>query len=611
MESSDAQGREPECSPTAAKKARLEANPDIPLTTSAIPAVQQCIAKNNAHTRPRFRLRTFDFLNRTFGELGLNAAESGGERAADVMALFDEFVAKHRRLPSNTALSKVLYRWADAARVADGMALVQKVLQSRASVPAQVFSLSFDEKVATVSLRIVTSSADVSTDVTPERCKAIIGEVLEVAGVESLKRRALSPLFAFARRQGDWPLAESLLGIAAGRDLELWDAEYNDLLVTISAGRDRGEPEGVVSARLGAILKVMSEHQPVVGADNARLIQALAGGAMDHSVADDGTCSRCGAVLHSFDLLPADRAELVRDIEEKLIKPRVEGLSRYEPEKVVSSAERDTRWAAVHALQAALESLPYDTVIDGANIGYYGLSSWYKEARREKALEQWRAAQSPAPGESSSAEPPANLFDAIPDHPPFPVDVAPKFAIIESMRKAMVAQGKRPVIILHERHLNKGSAANMATLAEWRKASAVLASPAFLNDDYCWLHAAIVRPGTFVVSNDQMRDHHFLMLSLRIFMRWRQRHRITYKAYYVPGAIGTTVVVSMPRVYSVWVQPAATADGASYWHVPYVASIPILDQATNRTTSTGADAELSKDGDDNCSAWVCTLTAKP
>ncbi len=55
------------------------------------------------------------------------------------------------------------------------------------------------------------------------------------------------------------------------------------------------------------------------------------------------------------------------------------------------------------------------------------------------------------------------------------------------------------------------------------------------NDDWYWLYAAVTvkasdgtQRSVRVVSNDQMRDHHFKMLAPENFLKWRERHQVTY-----------------------------------------------------------------------------------
>lgn len=600
----------------AAKKARAEVNPDLPLDASSIPSVQALIRRNNAETRPRKRLRLMEFLNATLFALGREAVTNRA-RVEDALALFDEFVGKYGATPRSTTMAAVFYTWLDGGMEGEALQLLHRLLRARDRVPSAVFQSCFDEKVTTVTLRIATSAAAVEADPLTTKTgvsrKDLIEVLLSCAPQESLRRRVFSPLLVYGRQEKDWSFTARMLAMALERDIELWDEDYHDALCTIEASR-AGDASSEAMDRLETVLGMMSEHHPVVGAENAAIVQRIAGGSMGCSVSATGECSRCKQTLSSFDLTESDRIELLRDIEEKLILPRIEGVSRYEPTKKVTEETRTARLAEYEAFKRDLADMTYDTVIDGANVGYYGLNSWYAEAKREELMAKHPEHNTllTASGEEAqqgtgraATSMSASLLATIPSHPPFPVDVAPKFALIDSIRQEAAKEGRRPLIILHSRHTSSGTPENMSLLASWRKQRSFLASPAFLNDDYCWLYAAVVRPSTFVVSNDQMRDHHFLMLSPRFFVRWRQRHRITYRVLHSPDTRVSVPRIHMPRCYSVWVQ-RAVVHGVRHWHIPYRACIPILDQATNRTTKTSADVELSKDGDDDCSDWVCT-----
>jgi mitochondrial ribonuclease P protein 3 len=80
-------------------------------------------------------------------------------------------------------------------------------------------------------------------------------------------------------------------------------------------------------------------------------------------------------------------------------------------------------------------------------------------------------------------------------------------------------------------------------LQKWLNAGILYRTPPGMNDDWFWMHAALYcgPPGssnggaetnhhhaTFVVTNDEMRDHHFQMLAQRSFVRWKDRHAIHF-----------------------------------------------------------------------------------
>lgn len=61
----------------------------------------------------------------------------------------------------------------------------------------------------------------------------------------------------------------------------------------------------------------------------------------------------------------------------------------------------------------------------------------------------------------------------------------------------------------------------------WKKADIVTTCAPKNNDDWYWLFAAVYTGGgVLVVTNDEMRDHHFSMLRHRSFQRWKERHQV-------------------------------------------------------------------------------------
>jgi hypothetical protein len=65
---------------------------------------------------------------------------------------------------------------------------------------------------------------------------------------------------------------------------------------------------------------------------------------------------------------------------------------------------------------------------------------------------------------------------------------------------------------------------------KWTDSGVLFQTPPGMNDDWFWLHAALqAGPGTLVVTNDEMRDHHFQMVAPRSFLCWRERHQIHFE----------------------------------------------------------------------------------
>jgi pentatricopeptide repeat protein len=114
----------------------------------------------------------------------------------------------------------------------------------------------------------------------------------------------------------------------------------------------------------------------------------------------------------------------------------------------------------------------FDVIIDGANVGYYK----------------------------------QNYAGA-----PLHVD----YGQIDQMIEHLLALHRCPVVFMHARHTMDAmvpDAAAAQLLASWRERGLLYVTPKGFNDDWFWLYGA-VRYGCQVVTNDEMRDHHFQLLS--------------------------------------------------------------------------------------------------
>lgn len=128
----------------------------------------------------------------------------------------------------------------------------------------------------------------------------------------------------------------------------------------------------------------------------------------------------------------------------------------------------------------------YDVIIDGANLGYYKQS-----------------------------------YAGAPTH----VD----YDQINWAVRQLQGQGYRPLIVLHRRHIDsrKIPAGARAVIEAWVKEGLLYQTPNGCNDDWFWLHMAVVLRAQ-LLTNDEMRDHNFQMLSPRWFDRWKERNQIHF-----------------------------------------------------------------------------------
>lgn len=130
------------------------------------------------------------------------------------------------------------------------------------------------------------------------------------------------------------------------------------------------------------------------------------------------------------------------------------------------------------------------------------------------------------------------------------------------------AQGKKVLLVLHQRHLfDNNLPSQFKPITErWNDEKLLFRTPVGSNDDWYWMFAALwLHKDVKVLTNDEMRDHHFQMLSHRTFQRWKERHQIHFDiGSWLPDH--TREVITMPPTeYSIRMQRDPES-GA--WHVP-------------------------------------------
>ncbi|KAG5495168.1 hypothetical protein JKF63_02223 [Porcisia hertigi] len=245
-----------------------------------------------------------------------------------------------------------------------------------------------------------------------------------------------------------------------------------------------------------------------------------------------GICPACQVQLSGYPFTAACRSHLLRELTE-LIIPQ-------------ACRNRRARLGFEHwrrYIQARLDAgNRVDVFIDGANLGYYGLSSWYAVAKKRLMLHR---------GVPESQITDEDLdFNTQCRAAGRSVDVGVSFELIDSaVNIAVNTYGlRRPLVMLHERHVEPKfmTPQSAAIVQRWRDRGWLYCCPTGLNDDLCWLYGALLLTDpldtmpnlgkasaasshcTFVCTNDKMRDHHFRLLSPRAFTRWRDRHRIAF-----------------------------------------------------------------------------------
>jgi hypothetical protein len=121
------------------------------------------------------------------------------------------------------------------------------------------------------------------------------------------------------------------------------------------------------------------------------------------------------------------------------------------------------------------------------------------------------------------------------------------YSQIERMLEFYEEKKKKVLIILHKRRTSDAQVPIefRGTIAKWKESNLMFNCLPGNNDDWYWLYAAFKFGGrTLMVTNDEMRDHHFQMIHNKSFARWKERHQAHYTIH------GRTIKVIEPTLYS-------------------------------------------------------------
>eukprot|EP00760_Papus_ankaliazontas_P038941 PhM_4_TR9428/c0_g1_i1/m.67293/K18213/PRORP; proteinaceous RNase P len=363
-------------------------------------------------------------------------------------------------------------------------------------------------------------------------------QILKARPIKQLRRRDFTPFLDSST--SDLTSMYCARAYAHQCGVQLWDSDYTNILHMLLRG-DQG------ADAVDDLLSEMQEGVPVVSTEFGDTLSGSTDWCSPTRIVD-GVCSVCRAKLDLFPFTDGLREQLLQDIR---------ALPLF----------RDSARPAFEGFLEHLRSEHIDVIVDGANIGYCGLYRHDEGGNPALPPRGMDAVVSPNlltlnssafGGKHGGGHNPQ-------DHDPtrFPV----RFEHIEAVVHQLRLRQLRPAIFLHERHVDRRRLwKKYHHLVEtWRRENILFPTPSGVNDDVCWLYAAVfhttpTRP-TFVVTNDLMRDHHYNLLSQRSFTRWRDTCRVTYKIY----PPGTMAQLTFPSVHSTRMQ---FAQKSARWHVP-------------------------------------------
>lgn len=385
-------------------------------------------------------------------------------------------------------------------------------------------------------------------------------DAMSAAGVPP-RLRTFAPILSYACSNGDRSLADECIHRITNAGLALGAAEHLDLVKLATSNSS--------TCAVTLALRQMALDHPCLCSAHVDVLRAAfddkpsrpCGWRMlDTSIDRFGVCAVTGARLRAAALPPSERTELLSAV------PRLVGSS-----DKIHEFEKFTTWLN---RQVDLHG-PYDYVLDGANIGFHGHS------KREAAFRKVAAARRQRPASDGARKTPVGSFASSDnggtsaDGAGISVKGSGAFYCtqIERVLEAVhqVAPTARTLVILHVSHTDSRflQPAEAALVHRWRRAGALFVSPPGMNDDWYWLYAALASGDQCkVVSNDEMRDHHFGMLHARALLSWKERHVVHFNMPpWSSSSQRPALLLSLP--YSRAMQESA----GGLWHLPWVSDL--------------------------------------
>ena len=429
-------------------------------------------------------------------------------------------------------VSAVLYLCESQNRVEQAIGLIQEL---RATHPNH----SWDERTLAVIMRLYSQANDVAS------ATHLFGHLITS---EQLKHRTVSPYLELCSRNSLLTHAGAAYVEAKKRGILLLPEDFTSL-IKMCAGL--GDSVATLRMFLDDAAEYLDELDEAALEHIAQWTSRSDGGgsAAAATISPLGECSICNAKLRGHNFTAAQKGALLNDVS-TIVAPK--------------TCRNPRHFETFHRFLAARGD-PIDVFVDGLNVGYYGLSSWYRDAKLQ-LLEKKEV--------KFSEE------DLTWDPKRGPVDVPPNLFLIDQVLRQVQAETPRCMVILPQRHTEPANITHFQEklVAQWKRDGLIFSPPSGLLDDLCWVYGALyytkpsdccaasttpVSPIARVVTNDKMRDHLFKLLSSRAFSRWRDEHQVTFKCERVDNA--TNFILSPPHPYSRCIQKDMAT---GRWHVP-------------------------------------------
>ena len=254
---------------------------------------------------------------------------------------------------------------------------------------------------------------------------------------------------------------------------------------------------------------------------------------------------------------------------------------------------RRAAWESfISFLRANGESI--DVVIDGANVGYYQMN--FSESPRMDWLQ------------------------------------------IDWVVRELEAKNLKCLVVLHSRHFTERMCPPKFkhVVERWEGSGSLLKTPLGMNDDWFWLHASLwkgflqhenrkvtgeagssaVRNLPFFISNDELRDHKFMMMQARELCRWKERRAVKFSfGEWDDDRRCRVPIFAWPCKYSKRIQ---AREGGGGLHIPELMLTAAVDKIENGNGGgAAADGGSAKKNDavskvnvDDASMWTSIIPVK-
>tara|TARA_Y200000002_G_C22672399_1_gene660616 strand:- start:100 stop:1491 length:1392 start_codon:yes stop_codon:yes gene_type:complete len=292
-----------------------------------------------------------------------------------------------------------------------------------------------------------------------------------------VKRRTLGPIIDLCQKISDLHLCLSIFGLAKSRNLQLLDEDYMNILLTIHKNKSEDYFNKMI------IIDDMLKSLYILDNKCEEVLDEVFKTNLDLSVLPSGLIENDIPIkkVPSFKFTQKDITLFSEKIEHH--------VSNIHPKKKT----------LLITFKKFLKKQKYDTVIDGANVGFFKQGT-----NSGKVL---------------------------------------NFSQIKLFVDKAVSMGRKVLLILHERHIRNIKKSNSLILDEIKSKVNYFFSPQGMDDDMYWLYSTITNPIANIITNDEMRNHIVNISVGNMFTEWKKYKVIKY------NIVNKEVLFKIPPTY--------------------------------------------------------------